>query len=246
MLPCVRLLALLLPILMAAPLYGASADIEDDPGYQILTGDTRLACEAILCLSSCFRPPECRQALNRYFSIRVYHKHSFSPSRTIKARANFLKLCPRDDNSVDRLVDAQSDTLNACGAEDLNKRKVYYARAFDVLAARWSEWRLLGRSNDDYDGRMTNDPRTNMRYRFKRYEFPGCSGRQLEYAAKLAAGKEERPYSDDTGLHYPLPLMCYQTREEIDPTPPADCKRLFETRGTDYSNLKYTNNAWRE
>ncbi|WP_269902395.1 TrbM/KikA/MpfK family conjugal transfer protein, partial [Campylobacter coli] len=35
----------------------------------ILTGDTKLACEAILCLSSGTRPSECSSSLARYFSI---------------------------------------------------------------------------------------------------------------------------------------------------------------------------------
>ena len=35
----------------------------------VLTGDTRLACEAILCLSSGTRPSECTPSLSRYFNI---------------------------------------------------------------------------------------------------------------------------------------------------------------------------------
>ncbi|MBL3519505.1 hypothetical protein H0A43_03410 [Arcobacter lanthieri] len=54
-----------------------------------LTGDTKLSCEAILCLSSSTRPSECSPSLSRYFSIS--HKKW---SDTIKARGNFLKLCP--------------------------------------------------------------------------------------------------------------------------------------------------------
>ncbi|MGJ9311179.1 TrbM/KikA/MpfK family conjugal transfer protein, partial [Campylobacter coli] len=33
----------------------------------ILTGDTKLACEAMLCLASPVKPPECGAALARYF-----------------------------------------------------------------------------------------------------------------------------------------------------------------------------------
>ena len=36
-----------------------------------LTGDTKLACEAILCLSSSEKPHECDPAINRYFSIKA-------------------------------------------------------------------------------------------------------------------------------------------------------------------------------
>jgi len=55
-----------------------------------LTGDTRLACEAILCLASASPPNECAASLERYFSISF---RDFSD--TARARANFLNLCPR-------------------------------------------------------------------------------------------------------------------------------------------------------
>ena len=49
----------------------------------VLTGDTRLACEAILCLSSGTRPSECTPSLSRYFNIT---KRKLSD--TIRARLN--------------------------------------------------------------------------------------------------------------------------------------------------------------
>ncbi|WP_265177498.1 TrbM/KikA/MpfK family conjugal transfer protein, partial [Campylobacter coli] len=55
----------------------------------ILTGDTKLACEAILCLSSGTRPSECSSSLARYFSIKFK-----KPWKTINARRAFLNLCP--------------------------------------------------------------------------------------------------------------------------------------------------------
>jgi hypothetical protein len=56
---------------------------------EILTGDTRLACEAILCLATGTQPSECTPSLRRYFSIS-YRKLS----DTIRGRVNFLNLCP--------------------------------------------------------------------------------------------------------------------------------------------------------
>ncbi|ENO0651419.1 conjugal transfer protein TrbM, partial [Campylobacter jejuni] len=44
----------------------------------VLTGDTKLACEAILCLSSGTRPAECGPSLARYFAI-----HFKKPWKTI-------------------------------------------------------------------------------------------------------------------------------------------------------------------
>lgn len=56
----------------------------------VLTGDTKLACEATLCLASGTQPSECNESLKKYLSIQ--HKKA---KDTAKARANFLKLCPK-------------------------------------------------------------------------------------------------------------------------------------------------------
>ena len=66
----------------------------------VLTGDTRLACEAILCLSSGTRPGECSSSLARYFSIKFK-----KPWKTINARRAFLNLCPiQNDANIEDLV----------------------------------------------------------------------------------------------------------------------------------------------
>lgn len=57
---------------------------------QEITGDAKLACEAILCLSSPNKPKECNPALKRYYSITHKKAH-----KQAKARENFLKLCPK-------------------------------------------------------------------------------------------------------------------------------------------------------
>lgn len=56
---------------------------------QLFTGDTRLACEAVLCLSSSQRPDECCSSLSRYFGIK-----RLKWSNTLKARRSFLNRCP--------------------------------------------------------------------------------------------------------------------------------------------------------
>ncbi len=66
----------------------------------VLTGDTKLACEAILCLSSGTRPAECGPSLARYFAI-----HFKKPWKTINARRAFLNLCPiQNDANIEDLV----------------------------------------------------------------------------------------------------------------------------------------------
>lgn len=73
-------------IVSLLPLSGEAQDV--------LTGDARLACEAILCLATASPPNECSSALKRYFSISFR-----KPGDTARGRANFLKMCPRNDRS---------------------------------------------------------------------------------------------------------------------------------------------------
>lgn len=83
---------------------------------QDLTGDVKLACEALLCLSSGVRPGECAASLARYFGISYRLM-----SDTIRARVNFLQLCPIDDNQdVAGLVEAIGYGAGFCDAEYLN------------------------------------------------------------------------------------------------------------------------------
>ncbi len=83
----------------------------------VLTGDTRLACEAILCLASGTRPSECTPSLQRYFSIS-YRKFS----DTLQARANFLNLCPVSNQTpqMQSLVAAIVNGAGRCDAASLN------------------------------------------------------------------------------------------------------------------------------
>ncbi len=86
-----------------------------------LTGDTRLACEAILCLSSGTRPSECAPALARYFNIS---KRLFSD--TLRARRSFLRLCPDAGSpGMQGLTQAVSHGAGRCTAEILNKGTAY-------------------------------------------------------------------------------------------------------------------------
>ena len=50
---------------------GASAGSASAQDTDVLSGDTRLACEAILCLSTGQRPSECTPSLDRYFGIKM-------------------------------------------------------------------------------------------------------------------------------------------------------------------------------
>jgi len=83
-----------------------------------LTGDTRLACEALLCLASGTRPAECTPSLSRYFSI-----WSNNWSDTIQGRINFLNLCPagRQTPQMSSLVSAIANGAGRCDPASLNQ-----------------------------------------------------------------------------------------------------------------------------
>lgn len=98
------------------PVQAAALDKVQDLGKE-LTGDTGLACEAILCLSSSERPGECARSLQRYFSIN--HKRL---GDTIRARFNFLNLCPTSkEDGMSDLIGALANGAGRCDAKSLNK-----------------------------------------------------------------------------------------------------------------------------
>lgn len=111
------------PILVGAALaalFGAPAAYAADQ----LTGDTKLACEAILCLSSGQRPEECNPSLRRYFSINPRRI-----SNMIRDRRNFLNLCPTaNDQSTQMpsLVAGIAAGAGRCDAASLNMTLTVY------------------------------------------------------------------------------------------------------------------------
>lgn len=96
-------------------------------GQELLQGDTKLACEAILCLSTGQRPSECTPSIHRYFSIR--HSKSWD---TINARRNFLQLCPKvsSQKGMPELINAIVNGAGMCDASTLNF----------MLRDRWRSW----------------------------------------------------------------------------------------------------------
>ena len=58
---------------------------------ETFTGEKKLACEAVLCLSSGNKPHECLPSLKKYLSIQAPKK---KPWELPKLRKDFLRLCP--------------------------------------------------------------------------------------------------------------------------------------------------------
>lgn len=97
---------------------GIPVQLPPSADASLLTGDIRLACEAILCLAASKPPHECDPALSRFFSIK--HKKL---SDTLDARRDFLNQCP-DANSTSEmstLVKAMAQGAGRCDAKMLNK-----------------------------------------------------------------------------------------------------------------------------
>jgi hypothetical protein len=95
----------LMAVALAALLGAANAPA------QVFTGDTRLSCEALLCLSSGVRPEQCLPSLTRYFGIR-----------RLRARRDFLNLCPVSQQSaaMRSLAVALAEGAGRCDAPFLN------------------------------------------------------------------------------------------------------------------------------
>lgn len=98
--------------------YSVLADQAGVTQEELLTGDTKLACEAILCLSSGDRPSECSPSLQRYFSISRHKKLT----DTIQARKDFLQICPSsNEQGMPSLINAISQGAGRCDAAELNR-----------------------------------------------------------------------------------------------------------------------------
>ncbi|EDB8709774.1 conjugal transfer protein TrbM [Salmonella enterica subsp. enterica serovar Schwarzengrund] len=110
----------LLSLVVAVAAFGS---VSTSNAQEVLTGDTRLACEAVLCLSSGTRPSECRPSLNRYFSITA---RKFK--NTLKKRRNFLNLCPVSNQTpeMSALISAQVNGAGRCDAQALNNTLISY------------------------------------------------------------------------------------------------------------------------
>ncbi|MDR2207459.1 MAG: hypothetical protein LBE22_00570 [Azoarcus sp.] len=104
--------------LFALMIFGAcfTANAQNHGG--MLTGDTKLACEAILCLSTGQRPNGCAPSIQRYFSIS---RKKWSD--TVKDRRKFLNKCPsvNEDNTMRQLANAISEGAEKCNVPSPNK-----------------------------------------------------------------------------------------------------------------------------
>lgn len=100
------------------------------PAHAEFTGDTKYACEALMCLASGSRPSECNPSIQKYFSIVASKPH-----KTVEARRNFLKLCPTasEDPQMSALADSIANGAGQCDSASLNSN----AFAFSPTTGRY-------------------------------------------------------------------------------------------------------------
>jgi len=85
-----------LGVLMLAAFFAGNTQAED-----AYTGQKKAACEAVMCLSTGSPPHECKDSLKKYFKVMVKNSlGAINPMETLKARKNFLKICPTVDESI--------------------------------------------------------------------------------------------------------------------------------------------------
>ena len=105
-------------VLAASTLAAGTVQAESNNGT-LFTGTTRLACEALLCLSSSVGSSiaECQPSLSHYFGIT---RKTFS--ETLKARLSFLQQCPvaSQTPAMAALVHAIAYGAGRCDAASLN------------------------------------------------------------------------------------------------------------------------------
>lgn len=134
--PLLRVGTFALAYVLTVPAFAQIPLTEPD----FLTGDIRLACEAVLCLSTSHRPGECSPALERYFGIKKYKKHRLDWNATIDARRGFLRMCPAsNEEGLPARIDAISRGAGKCDPDYLNN-------VFASTSYKWRQRKRVVRS----------------------------------------------------------------------------------------------------
>jgi hypothetical protein len=94
---------------------GSTGVMAQQSSSQELDGETKMACSAILCLSSATRPAECARPISHYFSIV---RRRFWD--TLQARIDFLNMCPVQGAGMSSLKSAIVRGAGNCDAAGLN------------------------------------------------------------------------------------------------------------------------------
>lgn len=162
-----------------------------------LSGDTKLACEAILCLSTGQRPSECTPPIQRYFSI--HHKKSWE---TLQARLNFLQLCPASNQQgMPSLINAIANGAGMCSAPTINLINRDYTRSWGDEEGK----RTISNTMPQVCATYFNHPWTNLKDSAPRYVGTPATGgywveaadyarAQAQYKARMEAEAKRRKW----------------------------------------------------
>lgn len=168
---------------------------------EVLSGDTKLACEAILCLATGTVPSECAPSLRRYFSISFRWW-----SDTLRGRTNFLNLCPtaNADTSMKSLTNAMAAGAGRCDPAALNSTNLGYTGGWDDLFV------FIRPELPDYCTTLISNAYTNYGGAAPKYVGNPMQGgywtttaawpqEQAAYEAKLAAQAAARQAAQNSG-----------------------------------------------
>lgn len=184
-------------LVLASLALAAVTSITAPAGAQAVpTGDSCLAYEAILCLSTGAKPGECSPSLHRYLSIS--HRKL---SDTIRARGNFLKLCPVANQTLEMsvLVNAMANGSGRSDAAVLNVTLCSWNWSDDTMV-------FIGNQLPGYCTVYTGHAYTDFAGTLPRYvgtpERGGCLIEARDYDRALA-GYNARIAAEDA-QHWPL------------------------------------------
>lgn len=197
-------------------LFMYSFSFSQELNLETFTGDTKLSCEAILCLSSGTRPSECNEAIRRYFSI------SFRKwGDTVRARRAFLNICPvgavgNNDTTFQTLRDDIIANLDmACSLENLNRVERRYIDDGDSYVMDYNnQYRtnpellkscklLMNSSYTYFKPKYTCDP--NKWYSYNDWQSGYETIRITSYQYQRLSNEEKKEYttqSDDFSYYY--------------------------------------------
>lgn len=119
---------------------------------KFLEGDVKLACEAVMCLSTSTRPGECTPAINKFLAIQMSGVGALKA--TIDARKNFLKLCPSTNNDDAANIAANNtsgipdDPEASDDSDNLLSKEEIQAR-ITALRSLWAEQLIPSRAAQD-------------------------------------------------------------------------------------------------
>lgn len=173
------------------------------------TGDTKLACEALLCLSSGSRPSECAPSISRYFGFD-------DPITWMEDRINFLDMCPASNQAgMPALIRAIAMGAGRCDAEFLNEhnlvtmyKKTCHKAGFKAGECEVEEIQVVSKDKPQFCAVYENNQYTDINVKYiGDPEKGGLWAEGADYNAKLAEYEQKR--LNDQASNSPFKSVTY-------------------------------------